>query len=163
MTVDQDANLDRKIEQEIRQGRTFSLAEVIGQEAGSFLKGDSPIPKLSQVKAELIAFIEQHLVDPPEALKVVLRELIEADDLPCSQHLNAPLNALSAFLQSLLDRDTLLHDFVRRVDMKWGQIYDEPPYFEQPGQLPHPDDEYTHASVREQLSELLAIVKLQRT
>ncbi|MEO1093549.1 MAG: hypothetical protein AAFX01_01450 [Cyanobacteria bacterium J06638_28] len=159
MTAEKDPDLDRKIEQEVRQGRTFSLADVIGQETGNFLKGESPVPKLLQVKTELIAFIEKHLVDPSEALQVTLRESIQADDLVCSRHLETPLDALSAFIQSLLDQETLLQNFVRRVDMKWGEIYNERPHFEQPGQPPHPDDEYTHASVRAQLTQLLAVVK----
>ena len=161
MTAEQSPDLDPKIEQEIRQGRTFSLADVIGQEAGNFLKGESPVPKLLQIKTELIAFVEQHLIDPSGALQATLRELIQTDDMVCSQHLEAPLEALSEFLQNLLDQEILFQDFVRRVDMKWGQIYDERPHFEKPGQPPHPDDEYTYASVRAQLTKLLAIVKLQ--
>ncbi|MEM0978935.1 MAG: hypothetical protein AAGH78_01540 [Cyanobacteria bacterium P01_H01_bin.58] len=161
MTAEKDPDLDQKIEQEIRQGRTFSLADVIGQEAGNFLKGESPVPKLLQVKTELIAFVEQHLIDSSGALQATLRESIQADDLLCSQHLDTPLEALSKFLQSLLEQETLLQNFVRRIDMKWGEIYDERPHFEKPGQPPHPADEYTYASVRAQLTELLAVVKLQ--
>ncbi|MEO1297660.1 MAG: hypothetical protein AAFW75_18125 [Cyanobacteria bacterium J06636_16] len=156
MAAEQSPNLDPKIEQEIRQGRTFSLADVIGQEAGNFLKGESPVPKLLQVKTELIAFVEQNLVDPSGALQATLRESIQTDDMVCSQHLNAPLDALSEFLQSLLEQETLLQDFVRRVDMKWGELYDERPHFEKPGQPPHPEDEYTYGSVRTQLTKLLA-------
>ena len=120
---------------------------MIDQEAGNFLKGDSPVLKLLQVKTELIAFIEQHLIDPSEALQETLQELIQADDLVRSQHLNVPLDALSEFLQSLLEQETLLQDFVRRVDMKWGEIYDERPHFEKPGHPSYPADEYTYASV----------------
>ncbi len=161
MTAEKNPDLDRKIEQEIRQGRTFSLADMIGQEAGNFFKGESPVPKLIQVKTELIAFVEHHLTDPSEALQATLREFIQADDLICSQYLDAPLDALSEFLQSLLEQETLLQDFVRRVDMKWGEIYDERPHFEKPGQPPHPADEYTYASVQAQLTKLLSVVKLQ--
>jgi hypothetical protein len=39
-----------------------------------------------------------------------------------------------------------LREFVRRVDMRWGQMYDERPHFERPGHPPHPDDEYTLSS-----------------
>lgn len=161
MAAEKSTDLNPEIEQEIRQGRTFSLAEVIGQEAGNFLKGESPVPKLLQAKNELIAFIEQHLVDPSEALRATLRELIQADDMACNQHLDTPLEALSEALQSLLEQETLFQDFVRRVDMKWGQIYDERPYFEKPGQRPHPADEYTYESVRSQLNELLSVVEMQ--
>ena len=78
----------------------------------------------------------------------------------CSHHLDAPLNSLSNFLQSLLSQKTLLQDFVRRVDMKWGELYDERPHFEKPGQPPHPEDEYTHVSVHAQLTEILSVVTL---
>lgn len=159
MAADKNSSLDKAIEQEIRQGRTFSLADMIGQEAGNFLKGESPVPKLLQVQNELIAFVEQHLVDSSGALQATLRDLIQGDDMICSQHLNTPLDALSQMIQGLLAREALLRDFVRRVDMKWGQLYDERPYFEKSGQPPHPADEYTHASVRAQLTQLLSAIK----
>lgn len=41
------------------------------------------------------------------------------------------------------------------MDLKWGQMYQQRPYFQQPGQPPHPDDEYTHDSVKENLEDLL--------
>ena len=49
---------------------------------------------------------------------------------------------------------------MRQVDIKWGQMYGERPHFQQPGQPPHPDDEYTHESVRQDLLDLQ--VKLQQ-
>jgi hypothetical protein len=38
--------------------------------------------------------------------------------------------------------------------MLWGEMNDERPHFQRPGQPPHPDDEYTHESVYQQLVEL---------
>ena len=51
------SDADQAIEQEIRQGRKFSLADAIGQEGSDFLKGESPSPKLVQVKNELQGFV----------------------------------------------------------------------------------------------------------
>jgi hypothetical protein len=156
MTTDKSFPLDAAIEQEIRQGRTFSIADVIGQEAGNFLKGESPVPRLLQVRSEILGFISQHLNDSDGALQAALGDWVQTDDVLCSRHFDVPLNALSELLQSLLAQEARLQDFVRRVDMKWGQIYGERPYFERPGHPPHPDDAYTYASVRQQLTELLS-------
>jgi hypothetical protein len=41
--------------------------------------------------------------------------------------------------------------------VQWGQIMLERPYFQQPGQAPHPHDEYTHESVRRELERLLQV------
>ncbi|NEQ44751.1 MAG: hypothetical protein F6K00_14795 [Leptolyngbya sp. SIOISBB] len=152
---------DQAIEREIRQGRKFSLADVIGQEGSDFLKGESPVPKLVQVKNELKGFVSLHLRDASGALHAILLEVIQTDDVICSRYFDAPLHALAEMLQPLLTQDAYLREFVRRVDMRWGQLYDERPHFEQPGHPPHPDDEYTIASVRSQLQGLMAAIQKQ--
>ncbi|WP_416676657.1 hypothetical protein [Egbenema bharatensis] len=144
-----------ELRKEFLAGRQFSLAEVIGREGGSFLKGESPVPKLLQAKAEINLFIDRNLVDSSGALKAVLQILVATDDVDISRQLNSPLNALREFLETLIHNPQLLYEFVKQVDIKWGQFYGERPYFQQPGQLPHPDDEYTHESVHQQLVELL--------
>ena len=149
------------IQREILSGRKFSLAEAIGREGGGFLKGDSPVPKLAQAIAELQMFINQNLSDSSGALQAVLYVWVKTDSRVI-EHLHSPLIALNKILSTLIDNQNLLHEFVRQVDQKWGQIYDERPYFQQPGQSPHPEDEYTHESVRLQLIELLDIVKSQK-
>ena len=153
-----DNDRDLAIQREILSGRKFSLAEAIGREGGGFLKGDSPVPKLAQAIAELQMFINQNLSDSSGALQAVLYVWVKTDSRVV-ENLNSPLIALNQMLSSLLDNQNLLHEFVKQVDRKWGQIYDERPYFQQPGQPPHPEDEYTHESVRLQLIELLDIVK----
>ncbi len=155
-----DKDRDLAIQREILAGRKFSLAEAIGREGGGFMKGESPVPKLAQAIAELQMFINQNLSDSSGALQAVLYVWVKTDSR-VSQNLNSPLIALNEILSTLIDNQNLLHEFVRQVDHKWGQIYDERPYFQQPGQLPHPEDEYTHESVRLQLSELLDIVRAQ--
>jgi hypothetical protein len=161
--VPPEAELDRAIEQEIRQGRKFSIADAIGQEAGNFLKGESPVPKLMQVRNELLVFVRVHVPDPSGALQATLQELIQTDDVVCSRCFDDPLSALITLVEPLTTEEVLLQEFVRRVDMRWGQLYGERPYFERPGQPPHPDDEYTYESVRTQLIELVALAKLQQS
>lgn len=146
---------DLEICQEILAGRQFSLAEVIGREGGSFLKGESPVPKLLQAKAEINLFIDSHLVDSSGALKAVLQSLVASDEAYVSRHLNSPLEALREFLEMLICNPQLLYEFVKQVDIQWGQLFGERPYFQQPGRASHPDDEYTHESVQQQLVKLL--------
>ncbi len=157
---DRERDRDLAIQREILSGRRFTIAEAIGRQGGSFLKGESPVPKLVQAIAEINGFINQNLSDSSGALQAVLYVWVKTDSR-VGQYLNSPLVALNEILSSLLDNQDLLYEFVRQVDHKWGQIYGERPYFQQPGQLPHPEDEYTHESVRLKLIELLDIVKLK--
>ncbi len=156
---DNQKNLD--IQRDILSGRQFSLAEAIGREGGSFLKGESPVPKQLQAIAEINRFIDQNLLDSSGALQAVLYNWVKTNSL-VSQHLNSPLTALNEILSQLIDNQNLLYEFVRQVDFKWGQIYDERPYFQQPGQPPHPEDEYTYESVSLKLMKLLEVVKSQK-
>ncbi|MEM9539156.1 MAG: hypothetical protein AAGA60_06545 [Cyanobacteria bacterium P01_E01_bin.42] len=157
MTSDED-DRDLAIQRDILSGRKYSLAEAIGREGGSFLKGESPVPRLAQAIAKLQMFVKQNLSDSSGALQAILYVDIETDSR-VSRYLDSPLIALDEILSSLLENQNLFYEFVNRVDRKWGQIYDERPYFQQPGQPPHPDDEYSHESVRSQLLEFLKIVK----
>lgn len=156
---DRSTDADQAMEREIRQGRKFSLADVIGREGSDFLKGESPVPKLLQVKNELRGFVNMHLSDSSGALQATLLDLIQSDDEVCSRHFDRPLLALVELLQPLLAHEVYLRELVRQVDMRWGQIYGERPHFERPGHPPHPDDEYTIASVRSQLQALLTIAQ----
>ncbi|MDJ0637077.1 MAG: hypothetical protein QNJ34_28130 [Xenococcaceae cyanobacterium MO_188.B29] len=98
--------------------------------------------------------------DSSGALQAVLDIWIERDS-SLSENLDSPLIALQEILSTLTNNQGLLYEFVRQVDQKWGQMYSERPYFQQPGQTPHPEDEYTHESVRLKLIKLLDIVKSQ--
>lgn len=155
---DESSDRDLAIQREILSGRKFSLAEAIGREGGSFLKGDSPVPKQLQAIAQINSFIKKNLPDPSGALVFVLSTWVKTD-LRVAENLDSPLIALQEILCSLIDNQNLLYEFVRQVDFKWGQLYDERPYFQKPGQAAHPNDEYTHDSVRLQLIELLEIAK----
>ncbi|HAC64120.1 MAG TPA: hypothetical protein DCF68_11425 [Cyanothece sp. UBA12306] len=154
MTAEQDKQRYQDIRQEILAGREFSLAEVIGREGGDFLKGESPVPKLVQAITEIKVFIAQNIADSSGALQQVLQTWVEEDEASVSRHLQTPIVALSEILESIINNQQLLYELVRQVDFRWGQIYDERPYFQQPGQPPHPDDEYTHESVQQKLIEL---------
>lgn len=159
MQSDEEKKRAQEIQREIRSGREVTLADLISQEGGNFLKGESPVPKLVQVTTEIKLFITNHLKDKEGALQSVLQIIVESEQATVSRYLDTPLEALKVILNQLLTNDSLLFELVRRVDAKWGQIYGERPYFQQPGQVPHPDDEYTHESVRKQLEELLSQIE----
>lgn len=143
------------LQQDIIESRPYSLAEAIGREGGTFLKGESTVPKLVQAIVEINTFIDRHLEDPAAALQAILHQWVKGDSR-VSQYKETPLVALAEILQALIDNPNLLYELVRQVDIKWGQMYGERPHFQQPGQAPHPDDEYTHESVRQNLLDLQA-------
>ncbi|MEB3309547.1 MAG: hypothetical protein VKJ02_04890 [Snowella sp.] len=147
---------DREIFFDAIAGREFTLADVIGQAGGDFLKGESPVPRLVQIKTELKLFIGEHLQDSSGALQAVLKQLVDQADEPISHHLDQPLLALQELITPILEKPTELYELVHQVDFKWGQMYEERPYFQQPGSPAHPDDEYTHESVKAQLTQFLA-------
>ena len=155
-----DSDPNREIQQNILSDRKFSLAELIGREGGSFLKGESPIPRLLQARTEINCFIDGHLIDSAGALEAVLKDLINSDEAQISSCFSSPLTALQNILATIVNHSEHLYEFVRQVDVRWGQMYDERPHFQSPGQPPHPDDEYTHESVREQLIVLLDKLQL---
>jgi hypothetical protein len=65
---------------------------------------------------------------------------------------------LAAYVQRVLDSESLLKDLVLDADGEWGRLHGERPYFEKQDRPPHPDDPYTVDSVRAELSAL--VVKL---
>jgi hypothetical protein len=150
---------DLDVTQDIVERREFTLADFIAQEGADFLKGESPVPKLVQVKTEIKQFIAANLGDSSGALQAILQLLVDEELGKVSQNFQSPLQALELIVEEILDNQELLYELVHRVDVKWGQIYGERPYFQQPNQTPHPEDEYTHASVRDKLVGFLAIVK----
>ncbi|ERT04893.1 hypothetical protein M595_5164 [Lyngbya aestuarii BL J] len=150
---------DEDIKRDILRGREFTLADVIRQEGGSFMKGESPVPKLVQVKTEINNFINSNLSDNSGALLVILSRWVDQDIVRVSHHLNHPLQALLGLLKSIVENPPILYELVRQVDMQWGQMNNERPHFQRPGQLPDPNDEYTHESVDHQLCELICCLK----
>ncbi|MEN9214458.1 MAG: hypothetical protein Q6J18_00835 [Gloeomargarita sp. DG02_3_bins_56] len=159
MGSDANEKLNRRIQREIRTGRRFSLADVIAQEGADFLKGASPVPPLVQARTAVNLWIKNHLTDPEGALKAVLQRWVHRDETHMSQHFDHPLNALRELLETLLAHPSLLEELVREADCEWGRMYGETPYFEKTGPKPHPDDPYTHTSVRRQLTQLLLTLR----
>jgi hypothetical protein len=158
MSSEHKGDDDREIQQDMLAGRKFSLAEAIGREGASFLKGESSIPKLLQAKAEINLFIDRNVTDSSGALKAALQTLVASDEAYISRHLDSPLDALREFLEVLVHSPELLYELVRQVDIRWGQLVGERPHFQQPGQAPHPEDEYTHESVLQQMVRLLDVL-----
>ncbi|MEO1125188.1 MAG: hypothetical protein AAFW84_01965 [Cyanobacteria bacterium J06635_15] len=162
-SVEQTTLDNAALQRDILAGRPFSLAEAIGREGGDFLKGISPVPPLAQAIATVERFIDQHLLDSSGALKATLQRWATTD-VRLSQQLHwqslsageLALVALHQIISELLNNPPLFYEFVRQVDMCWGQIYGEPPHFKVPGKPPHPDDEYAHASVHQALLDCLA-------
>jgi hypothetical protein len=146
---------DEQLEQEIRAGRKFSLAEAIGRLAGpGAMKGESPMTRKQQAEAQLEAYLDRHLADSAGALRaVLLRQVCESELL--DEHLDQPLAALVAYVQRVLDSDYVLQELVRESDVEWGRVFGERPYFQKEGSPPHADDPYTIESARAALSQLL--------
>jgi len=144
---------NRRIEKEILSEQKYSLANAIGREGGNFLKGESPVPKMVQITTEINLFIDQHLPDASGALQSVLKHWVKSDSL-LGQNLDSPLKGLDKIIEKILNNQGLFYEIVRQADLKWGQMYEERPHFQKPGQPAHPDDEYSHQSVREKLSQL---------
>ncbi|BAQ60246.1 hypothetical protein GM3708_652 [Geminocystis sp. NIES-3708] len=149
---------DIELERDILKDRKFSLAELIGKEGGSFLKGESPVPKIVQLKTEIKLFISNNLKDLSGALQAVLNDKVDGEDEKISSHQEKPLQALQLMIEEIISNEHIYHQFVKQVDLKWGNMNGERPHFQLPGQPPHPDDEYTHESVKTQLINLLKII-----
>ncbi|MBD0334341.1 MAG: hypothetical protein ICV62_02530 [Cyanobacteria bacterium Co-bin13] len=161
LDADLDTDPDSNLQQELRLTRKFSLAEAIGREGSDFMKGESPIPPLVQAITQINLCLDQHLDDSIGALQAVLQTWVKAQDAQVSRYMNRPLAALQEILQDILNTPETLYEVVRQADVRWGQIFDERPYFQQPGQAPHPNDAYTHESVRATLTALLSAVEAE--
>lgn len=150
---------DAALEREARSGRKFSMEEAIARESKGTLKGVSAVPPLRQAQAEISNFIRGNLKDSSGALVRVLDVRMKNHATLVGSHLGDPLAALGSEVKRILDKKPVLHEFVRQVDQKYGEMYQERPHFQRPGQEPHPEDEYTHASVSDALELLLAQVE----
>ena len=146
---------DAELEQEIRQGRKFSLADAIGRAGGSgVMKGESAVPRLRQAELEIDAWLSSHLADGGGPFEVVLHRRVIASELML-ESLDRPLAVLAAYCRRVLDSECLLEELVRDIDVEWGRVMGERPHFETAGAPSHPDDPYTVARVRSALSDLL--------
>ncbi|MGC1527221.1 MAG: hypothetical protein WA783_14330 [Phormidesmis sp.] len=142
------------LQTEIRLARKFSLAEAIGREGGSFMKGESAIPRPLRAATELNRFIATHLREPTGALATTLYTW-SSHDIRVSRQLDTPLVALAQIIESLLTEPTIFLEFARQVAIAHSRLTGDRPYFQQPGQLAPPDAEHTHQSITQALTALL--------
>ena len=149
---------DAELEREVRSKRKFSLGEAIAREGGMSFKGVDAVPPHKQAQTRISQFIRAHVRDNSGALKRHLEVRVTENETLVGTHLGAPLEALRTAVQNILRTDAMLVEFVRQVDQRYGQMYDVRPHFHKAGQDPHPEDEYTHDSVRAALEQLLAAV-----
>jgi hypothetical protein len=147
-------------ESRIRRERKFSLAEAVGREAAGTLKGASPIAIGRQVLFAVQHILESQLPDPEGSLIRTLMAKLELDPPLLARHFEHPAGALTEYLTITLQKETLLNALVRDTDARWGRENQERPHFERAGQLPHPDDPYTRAGVREMLENLLGQLEI---
>lgn len=146
---------DELIRRDILLDRKFSIAEAIGREGGNFIKGHSPIPRLDQIISLITVFIGNNLNDSSRILMSVLQTIVKDDRIKIAESIEVPLEYLHNLIKSYVNNRELLYELTREVDFKWGQINDEKPHFQKPGEEPHPEDEYSHEIVEGMLKALL--------
>jgi hypothetical protein len=152
------SDADAELEREIRHERKFSLEEAIGRMAGrGAMKGESPIARKTQAAVEIESWLGHHLTDAAGALHAVLFRRVRESEL-LLKNFEAPLAALAAYCQEVLDSDYRLKELVRETDAESGRILGERPHFDRDGSPPHPDDCYTVESVRTALAALVHAV-----
>ena len=123
------------------------------------MKGESPISSQDQAISMLTQWIDQQVLDPSGALKSVLCRQVRNNELLMGWHQKNPLGALQEIVDKVLASNFALHEFVRQIDVSWGELNQERPLFQWAGQSPDPADEYTYESVRVKL--VLLFGKLQ--
>lgn len=146
---------EAEIHEEIRKQQKFSMAGAIGRAGGGLMKGESPISQQEQAVILLSQWIHQHTPDTSGALKALLVRRLRDNKPLIDRHLHSPLSALRQMIATILVSDYSVQNFVRQVDVHWGKVYQKRPLFQLPGQAPDPADEYTHESVRSDLTLLL--------
>ncbi len=159
MSNEQDPITD-EIQREMRLQQKFSMAGAIGRAGSGLMKGESPISQQQQAITALTHWINQQTPDTSGALKSILRRRLRDNELLVERHLQQPGNALREMIEAIMVSDYALQEFVRQVDVRWGEMYQERPLFQRSGQVADPVDEYTHESVRRDLTLLLE--KLQQ-
>jgi hypothetical protein len=151
----QRSDADAELEREIRKEQKFTLAEAIGRMAGpGAMKGVSPVTREQQAAVEIENWLTRHMPAGNGELQVVLLRRIKGSEL-LHTNFGQPLSVLAAFCQQVLHSDYRLKELVREVDVEWGRVQGERPYFENEGSPPHPDDPCTMESVRKALSGLI--------
>ncbi len=151
-----DKKTEKQIEKELRGQTKFSISGAIGRAGKGLMKGASPISPQEQASKTLQEWINVNTSDPSGALKDILKRRVRTAVYPDAVDPQNPFPILTELIASILASEYQLKEFVRQVDVRWGEMYQERPHFEKEGQPPDPDDEYTFASVRETLTDLSA-------
>ena len=152
---DRKSSDDRKLEEEIRQARSFTPQEALARMAGpGALKGASPVSQVQQAETEIGNWLTRHLADPADVLQVLLQRQLNGSAL-LLDNLDQPLIALANHCRNILTSDYLLGELVRQADVEWGQRMDERPIFEKEGSPDQANDPYTSESVRGELAQLV--------
>ena len=151
------ANIDdAELEREIRQERKFSIEEAIARRAGKdLMKGASPVTLQRQAALAIENFLDRQLIDSEGALREVLLRQARESEVLFKMNYEQPLVALAQFIESVLNSEGRLQNFVLEVDAYWGRMYYERPHFQKPGMEADADDPYTFSSVRTELTRLL--------
>ena len=146
---DEDEDLVREAWADARFSTDQALLHSGG---GGLLTSRDQVSPYELARRELRALLNRHLHDA--ALESALDDWIDLHRQPIEAHTEAPVNGLLEILEDTLRREGLFVEFVRTVDVHHGQIMQERPIFQQPGDPPHPDDPHTFDSVRQTLAKL---------
>lgn len=151
---DKKTGSEQDIENEIRRGRSFNLAEAVGREAAGALKGASPVTPARQLLLESETLLETRLDDPEGSLLRTLLAHLESNPPLLARHFGNAPGALAELIDGVLASPSLLDGLVRDADARWGREYGETPHFNLPGRAENPDDPYTPRSVEQALRSL---------
>ena len=154
MTDERKAASEAEIEQEIREGRRFSMEEAMARMAGpGAMSGASPVSEVQQAETEIGTWLRANVADESGILATVIHRHLKGSTAVLD-NLGRPLEAIAAFCHRVLGSEELVRELVREADVEWGRAMDERPHFDRAGSPSHPDDPYTAESVREALRQL---------
>lgn len=148
-----DKDHDEGLIREAWADARFSMDQALLHSAGGgLLTSRDQISPYERARLELRALLNRQLHDA--VLEKALDDWIDLYRQPIEEHVDAPAVGLLNLLEQTLRSDGLFVEFVRMVDVRHGQIMQERPIFQQPGDPPHPDDPHTFDSVRKTLEKL---------
>jgi hypothetical protein len=93
------------------------------------------------------------LADAAGILSSVLLRQVKDSELLLNGF-DQPLVVLASYVRQVLDSEYGLKELVREVDVEWGRVFGERPYFEKDGCQAATADPYTLESVRTALIQL---------
>jgi len=132
-----------EMQREMLSQQKFTMQGAINRAGASLMKGKSPISSQDQAISMLTRWIDQQVSDPSGALKSVLCRQVRNNELLLGRHQKNLLSALQEIVDKILACNFALHEFVRQIDVRWGELNQERPLFQRAGQSPDPADEYT--------------------